>query len=920
MSAPETTDPRAGLRRALLAVDRLQQKLDALRGDASVPIAVIGIGCRFPGAVGPTAFWDLLRSGRDAIREVPASRWSVQEWYDPELGAPGKMSTRWGGFLDDIEAFDPRFFGLSPAEAARMDPQQRLVLEVAWEALEHAAVAPESIAGTDAGVFVGISALDFPQLMAGVPKRAGTGMMHCIAANRLSYFLDLRGPSVAVDTACSSSLVAVHLAAQSLRDGETHLALAGGVNLILNPEWTASFSEAGMMAADGRCKSFDAAADGYVRGEGCGFVVLRRLPDALRAGDPILAVLRGSAVNQDGRSNGLTAPNGLAQQAVLRKALSRAGVEPRDVDYIETHGSGTPLGDAIEVRSLSAVLGQGRDPGERLMLGSVKTSIGHLESAAGIAGLIKCVLAIHHGEIPPHLHLRRVNPHIDLDRMPLAIPRERAGWPERGRPRLAGVSSFGIGGTNAHVVVEEAPRVSAPEGSRTGRMLVLSAAGAAELGSLAARYAEHLAARPEIPVAGLCATAATGRARLAHRLALRVESVGGAARALAAFARGEPVEGLWAGVAQPDARPRIAFLFTGQGAQHAGMGRALYEKHTVFKNAIDACASALGDALGRPLLDVLFGEGEPGAIDGTALAQPALFAIEHATAALWRSWGVTPDAVLGHSVGEFAAACAAGVMSLEDAARLVAERGRLMGSLPGGGAMVAAFAPEEDVRRAIGELGDRVSIAAVNGPKNVVLSGDREAVDAVCARLEEGFVVTKPVRTSHAFHSARMEPILPALLDAARRVTFRPPQIPLVSNLTGRRLGAGETLTAEHVRDHARAPVRFADGMTALDAAGCDLFIEVGPHDTLIEMGKRCLPGGGRAWLASARRGEDGERVMEEAAARAFVAGAPVDFGALWGSPRPARVELPTYPFERRRCWPDASELRRPHADEEHVQ
>jgi acyl transferase domain-containing protein len=919
MSAHEPLASTARLRKALLAVDRLREKVAALRREESVPVAVIGIGCRFPGASGPAELWQLLRSGADAIREVPASRWSIQDWYDPDLTAPGRMSTRWGGFLDDIESFDPRFFGLSPAEAARMDPQQRLVLEVAWEAIEHAGLAPETLAGTDAGVFIGISALDFPQLIEGVPTRAGTGMIHCIAANRLSYFLDLRGPSMAVDTACSSSLVAVHLAARSLRDGESDLALAGGVNIILSPEWTASFSAAGMMAADGRCKSFDAAADGYVRGEGCGIVVLKRLPDALRDGDRVLAVIRGSAVSQDGRSNGLTAPNGLAQQAVIRKALSMAGVEPLDIDYVESHGSGTPLGDAIEVQSLAAVLGQGRPPARRFLLGSVKTNIGHLESAAGIAGLIKCVLAIQHGEIPPHLHLHRVNPHIDLGRMPLSISTSRTAWPDPGKTRLAGVSSFGIGGTNAHVVVEQAPeRPAETADDRAGHVLVLSAAGEAPLRALAGRYAAHIETHPDLSVSSLCATAAAGRAQLAHRLALRVDSLAQAAAALATFARGEAPEGLTVGAVPAGARPKIAFLFSGQGSQHAGMGRALYETQKVFRSAIDACAEILRPVLDRPLLDLLDGAGDR-ALDHTACAQPALFALQYALLMLWRSWGVVPHAVLGHSVGEYMAACAAGILSLEDALGLVAERGRLMGSLPEGGAMVAVFAPEELVSQAIGQLGDRVSMAAVNGPKNVVVSGEQAAVSAVCDRLEEDFVVTKPLRTSHAFHSALMDPILEGFFAAAGRVTYRSPAIPLVSNVTGQRLPPGGTLSAEHLRDHLRSPVRFADGMAALAAEGCELFIEIGPHDTLIEMGRRCLPGSARAWIASQRRDADGAAVIEQAAAAAFVAGTPMDWRALWAPRRPGRAVLPTYPFERRRCWPDPSELRHPIRDEEHA-
>src|SRR5262245_41975077 len=579
---------------ALLALE-LQSKLDTLEQLQREPIAIIGLGCRFPGASGPETFWQLLCAGGDAITQVPADRWPIDAYYDPNPATPGKMSTRYGGFLPCIDHFDPYFFGISPREATSMDPQQRLLLEVSWEALEHAGQVPAQLAGTPTGVFIGLSNSDYSRLLVAYPGYIdayfGTGNVYSVTAGRISYFLGLHGPSLVVDTACSSALVAVHLACQSLRTGECRMALAGGVNLMLSPAFYIAFSKAHMLAADGHCKTFDAAADGYVRGEGGGMVVLKRLTDAQADGDRILALVRGTAVNQDGHSNGLTAPNGLAQEALLRTALAQARVAPADVSYVEAHGTGTALGDPIEVQALGAVLGEGRTAANRLLLGSVKTNIGHLEAAAGIAGLIKVVLALQHQELPPHLHLHTPNPHIAWDQLPVSVPTERTAWPAGARRRVAGVSAFGFSGTNAHVLVEEAPAVPrvGPVVERPWHLLSLSAQSREALPALAERYVQQLRGQSPEGLADVCFTANVGRTQFAHRLAVVTESTGQLRDQLAGWMAGQGPAGVVSGTARGGRSAEVAFLFTGQGAQYVGMGRQLYETQPTFRQTLERC-------------------------------------------------------------------------------------------------------------------------------------------------------------------------------------------------------------------------------------------------------------------------------------------------------------------------------------------
>ncbi|MCY1031324.1 amino acid adenylation domain-containing protein [Corallococcus sp. BB11-1] len=873
-------------------------------------IAIVSLGCRFPGAPSPEAFWALLQRGGDAITEVPADRWDAQRYYHPDPTHAGTMNTRWGGFLEQVDGFDPLFFGISPHEAARMDPQQRLLLEVAWEALERGGQAPQALRGSRTGVFVGISSSDYAQRQFGDRTRldayAGTGNAHSIAANRLSYLLGLRGPSMAVDTACSSSLVGLHLACQSLRGGECDLALAGGVNLILNPDLNIAFSRAGMMAKDGRCKSFDAAADGYVRSEGCGVVVLKRLADAQAAGDAILAVIHGSAVNHDGPSNGLTAPNGFAQQEVIQQALQQARLSPGDVSYVEAHGTGTALGDPIELEALKAALRPGgRSQQRRCLVGSVKANIGHLEAAAGIAGLVKIVLALQHSEVPPQVHFRALNPHVSLDPSALHIPTRREPWTSEGGARFAGISSFGFGGANAHVIVGEAPRQTpviqtAPE--RPYHLLTLSARTAPALREMVQRYQARITAPDAPALADVCFTANTGRDAWAHRFSTTAGSHPELATQLDAFLHERPLPGLHHGEVQRSAQPRVVFLFPGQGAQHAGMGRQLYESEPVFREALERCDALLRPHLDASLFSVLYpAPGEDSErIHQTRYSQPALFALGYALSRLWGSWGVTPDAVLGHSVGEYVAAHLAGVLGLEDALRLLATRSRLIQALPQDGTMAAVLADEDTVRAAL-EGAQDVELAAINGPRHVVISGARSGVQRVVEALQARGIDSRPLTVSHAFHSARMDPMLAEFEQAARGITFQAPTLPLISNLTGAVLKTAPD--AGYWRRHVREPVQFLKSIEHAALAGPAVFIELGPNDTLLGMAKRCLPEGNHLWLPSLKKHQDDGRTLLGSLGALFVRGVSIDRTRVDPSATRQRVPLPTYPFERQRCW-----------------
>jgi acyl transferase domain-containing protein/acyl-CoA synthetase (AMP-forming)/AMP-acid ligase II/acyl carrier protein len=881
------------------------------------PIAIVGMSCRFPGANSTDEFWALLRDGVDAIREIPAERWNIESLYDPNPATPGKMIAKWGGFVDDVDKFDAAFFNISPREAASMDPQQRLLLHVAWEALEHAGVRADRLAGSATGTFIGVSSIDYMhlQLLLGAENDAyvATGNTQSIASNRLSYLLDLRGPSVSVDTACSSALVALHQACQSLRDRECNLALAGGVSVVLSPLATIALSQARMLAPDGRCKAFDASANGYVRSEGCGLVVLKRLSDALTAGDNVLAVVRGTAVNHVGHSNGLTAPSAKAQQAVIRAALENAGVAPSEISYIEAHGTGTSLGDPIEIESIQTVLSEGRDPGNICAVASAKTNVGHLEPAAGIVGLIKTVLALQHETIPPHLHLEKVNPLIKLDESRYQIPTKPLPWPRGSKRRLAGVSAFGFGGANSHAVLEEAPLTPAHlDGAATDRprhVLTLSARTDAALQRLAGAYATRDFDNPGA-IRDLCYSANTGRCVFERRLAIVTEPLdgdgaGNALReALNRAAAGETAPNAIRGTVRSGYLPKMAFLFTGQGAQFAGMGRQLYDTEPTFRATIDRCDAVLREYLEQPLLSVLYpADGVESLINETAYTQPALFALEYALAELWRSWGITPDYVIGHSVGEYAAACFAGMFSLEDGLRLIAERGRLVQSLPAGGKMAAIFTDHATVTNALKGHKDSLSVAAVNGPNLIVVSGEGSALDAIVDQFSAQGVRCTRMTVSHAFHSPLMDPILGAFHDVAKSVNYQPLSIPLVSNRTGQTLEAGETLDADYWRDHIRDAVLFDGGMQALAERGVSVFLEVGPANTLIGMGRRCLPKTEATWLPSLGKDSDNWRMLLTAAATLHVNGIELDWHVFDAGRSRRRLSLPTYPFELKRHW-----------------
>lgn len=916
MRDPATgVDRREVIKAALARVEQLQARLDAAEGARSEPIAVIGIGCRFPGGVdGPESYWRLLQDGVDAVREVPADRWDIDRYYDPDPRAPGKTYTRWGGYLDDIDKFDAQFFGIPPREAVTLDPQHRLFLEVVWEALENASLAPSGLRGSQTAVFVGVTSAEYLQHLNKVVKLEQMDAYHAsgstlnAAAGRVAYFLGLHGPAVSLDTACSSSLVALHLACQSLRNRECTLALAGGVNVILVPETYVCFSRWGMMSPEGRCKTFDASADGFVRAEGAGAVVLKRLADAVADGDNVLAVIRGSAVNQDGPSSGLSVPNGLAQAQVIRRALEAARVRPEQVGYVEAHGTGTTLGDPIEVEALGDVFGPGRPPESPLAIGSVKTNLGHMESAAGIAGLIKVVLALVHQEIPPHIHLKHLSPSIPWTRWPVVVPTERTPWRNGGQPRIGGVSSFGFSGTNAHVILEEAPsrEAPAPQAQRSHDLLCLSAKSEPALRRLAERYAHHASGVSSPSWPDLCHTANVGRSHFAHRLAVVGSTSEEAVRTLSDFAAGAGPSGFIAGELGGTRRAKVAFLFTGQGAQYVGMGRSLYETAPVFREVLDRCDRFLRPDLDRPLLSVLYpDDGASSLLDETAYTQPALFALEYALAMLWRSWGLEPAVVLGHSVGEYVAACLSGVFSLEDGLKLMVARGRLMQALPRDGAMAAVSTDEGRVAAALVGREASVAVAAANGPNNVVISGRRDTVDEVLRELAPEGIRSHRLSVSHAFHSPLMDPMLDEFERVASQVAYGTPRLPLVSNVTGEMADAELMGQAAYWRRHVREPVRFADSIRQLYAQGFRVFVEVGPGATLLGMASSCVPEGEAVWLASLREGREDWKQLLESAGKLYVKGVELDWSAL-DRPYPRRrVPLPTYPFQRQRFWVD---------------
>ncbi|QQM38461.1 type I polyketide synthase [Streptomyces liliifuscus] len=871
----------------------------------SEPIAVIGMGCRFPGAPDTDSYWRLLVDGRDAITEIPGDRW-----------APGQVNApAFGGFIDRVDEFDARFFGLSAREAVRMDPQQRLLLETAWQTVEDAGLDPTGLSGSATGVFVGISSHDYSELQMSRPEtidvHAATGNAHSIAANRLSYTLDLRGPSLALDAACSSSLLAVHLACESLRRGECDSALAGGVNLLITPGLSVAFAQGNMLSPDGRCRTFDDSANGYVRGEGVGLVLLKPLSAALADGDPVHAVIRGSATAHGGRSNGLTAPRGSAQRSVIERALAQAGLSGRAVDYVEAHGTGTSLGDPVEWEGLAAAYGKGRSTGDRCLVGSVKTNIGHLEAAAGIAGLIKAALVVRHRQVPPTLHLRTPNRRLVWEDAGLDVPTRLVDLPDAGVVR-AGVSSFGFGGSTAHLVLESAPEpdpIDAVAPKRPVHALCLSAHTGTALTTLAQRWRTHLAGHPDAELADLCHTAHTGRAQLPFRAVVTGGSRAAFDTALDTLARGGPSTVVVRGHARPGYAPKVAFLFSGQGTQYTGMGKGLYDTHTGFARTLDRADRVLRPHLGLPLTELLFGEGGTEKLANTRYCQAALVALEVALAELWISLGVRPAALLGHSIGAYGAACVAGMMSLEDALALAVVRGRSMAEQPGDGAMIACAGDAEVIRAAVADS-DSVAVAAVNAPEQLVLSGPRTEIDRVRARLEGQSVVVRPLAVSHAFHSPLMAGAAQPLRAAALDVEFREPEYPWVFDATGEQVTG--RIGADDWARHMLGPVRFADGFATLRRLGCDAFVEIGPHPTLLNTARTMTASEDEEsvlWLPSLRRvrggpvGDGDWQTLLQSLGRLHCAGGRVDWAALDEGSRRPRVPVPHAVLEGQRYW-----------------
>lgn len=904
----------AALKRALFALKDMRAKLEAIERDRSEPIAVIGVACRFPGADGPEAFWNLLVNGVDAIREIPADRWDINAFYDSNPGTPGKMHTRNGGFISGIDQFDAEFFGIAPREAIHMDPQQRLLLEVSWEALEHAGLAPERIAGTPTGVFVSVGSNDYAQvqLEAGDPSAIdayfSTGNASSAAAGRISYMFGFQGPSMVVDTACSSALTAVHLACQSLRQRETSLVLAGGVNLILAPSGSIALSKIGMLAPDGRCKTFDARADGFARGEGCGVVVLKRLSDALANNDQILALIRGSAANQDGRSAGMTAPNGPAQRMVIRAALAHSGVAPHEVGYVEAHGTGTSLGDPIELQVLGEVLRENRDPSRPALVGSVKTNIGHLEAAAGIAGLIKVVLTLQHRQIPPHLHLEEPNPYIPWATLPIEIPTSVQAWPTGYERYIAGVSSFGASGTNVHILLEAAPEHApvAAEHSSKPYILPLSAQSPEALRELAGKYRSWLdttATTSAYTLHDICYTASMRRGHHEYRLAALGMDHAELADQLGAFGNGEARQNTILGQAIPGRRRKLAFVFSGQGAQWIGMGRELLAREPVFQDVIKRCDTLLRNYAEWSLLEELGRDGDRSRLRHTHIAQPALFSIQIGIVALLRSWGIEPAAVVGHSIGEVAAAHVAGALTLEDAVRLVYFRGQLMEASRGQGEMASIDLSPSGLAPLLLGYESQVSIAAVNGPSSTVIAGSPAAIAAIVERGQQQGIFCRALQVNHAFHSAQMAPFQPLMVERLTTLAPQIPSIPFYSTVTGQH-HTGRELHAEYWGRNIVAPVQFADAINALVQDGYDLFLEIGPHPVLRHALRQCLGQSSRQTtvLGTLRRDADARQAMLAVFAALYAYGYPVDW-SQWYPQGGNLVPAVTYPWQHERFW-----------------
>lgn len=915
--APASNSPLSltSLNKAITALDKVKAKLASVERLRLEPIAIIGMACRFPGGANtPEAFFQLLQDGTDAVTEVPTDRWQLEAAED-SASDPERRAIRWGGFLREaVDRFDAGFFGISRREAEYLDPQQRLLLEVGWEALERAGQDPARLVGSQTGVFVGMTTTDYADLCkaageSGENAYALTGNGHCFAPGRLSYTFGFQGPCIAIDTACSSSLVSVHLACQSLRTGEATMALAGGVNLMLSADTTRLIATSQGLSPDGRCKAFDAAASGFVRSEGCGMVVLKLLSEAQRDGDTILGLIRGSAMNQDGRSTGLTAPNVLSQQAMLKQALVSARVAAGEIGYVETHGTGTSLGDPIELEALKAVLGRPRADETTCVLGAVKTNIGHTEAAAGIAGLIKAVMVLQREVIPKNLHFRALNPRISVDGTPFVIPTDNVPWPRGGKIRFAGVSSFGMSGTNAHVILEEAPLLesSATSAQASTYLVPVSAKSPAALHELAASYAKMLAAADGPQLADVAYTASVRRTHYEHRLTAVGQTRGQVAESLAALAAAPVKNASDRKRTSASARPKVVFVFPGQGSQWLGMGRQLLAEEPVFHEAMTAIDEVIRRQGGFSALAELMAPEGLSRLAEIDVVQPLLFAIEVALSALWQSWGVEPDCVVGHSMGEVAAAHVAGILSLEDAAKVICRRSRLLRRVSGKGAMALVDLDLASAEEALSTHEDQLSIAVSNGPRSTVISGDPAALEELLETLEKAGVFFRRVKVDVASHSPQMDPLRQDLLTALRNVHPRPGRIAMRSTVTGE-IVKSSGLDAYYWAKNLRDPVLFSSVTRRLIDDGYSLFVEMSPHPILLPSIEENLQEKGQEGVAigSLRRNVDEQNSMLESLGALYTRGYPVDWKTLQRSIGRS-VALPTYPWQRERFWLEAS-------------
>ena len=896
----------SAIKLALMAKEVRTQAEQVLRAD---PVAIVGMGCRIPGADSPAQFWQILRNGVCAVREVPADRWDADAWYDPDPAATARSATKQGGFLDRIDEFDSEYFGILPREAERMDPQQRLFLEVAIEALDDAGLPHEQLRGSRTGVYIASYHNDYAQLQNNDPEaidsRTLTGTLHSVIPNRLSYFLDLRGPSISIDTACSSSLVAIHMACQSLRFGETNVTIAGGVSLMITPELMISMSKLGFMAPDGRCKTFDDLADGFGRGEGCAVVVLKRLSDAIADRDRILAVIRGSAVNQDGHSTLLAAPNGPAQEALIREALVCAQVKPERIGFVEAHGTGTALGDPIEIEAIAATIGR-PSPGTGVcLLGSAKANLGHLEAAAGVTGLVKAVLALRHEAVPPQVNFSKLNSRTSLAGTRLSVPKCLVPWPAGTLPRCAAISSFGVGGTNANVIVEEAPKLAAPpaeEGLNASYLLPLSAHNSAALQALVQSWICFLA-ETSSTAADLCHTTSLRRTHYDYRVAVAGKSKEELSARLGDVLSHMIERNIEARRSANGTARRVGFVFSGQGPQWHAMGRELLAEEPLFRDVLFECDALLRPLSGWSLLEELTLPEEESRLDQTKVAQPALFALQVALAALLKSWGVSCDAVVGHSLGEIAALHVAGVLELREAVRLVWHRGRIMQQATGLGRMASVAMTEVEARDLQRPYGDRLAVGAVNAPGSIVLSGETEALEEALGELAARGVSHRKLPVQYAFHSAQMAPLRDQLIEQLGSVRAAAPAVAVYSTVTG---GPAKDacFDATYFGRNVRDPVRFASAIHAMAEGGCDIFVEIGPQPVLSSAIAECLTTAERVptILASLRRGRPERETLLEAVAGAYAAGCDLNWARL--QPFSGRVvELPAYPWQRKRHW-----------------